>query len=73
MQSNSITTIIYKQNIDIHVFLALFKFRKNSIAETEFFIETRVPSKLPILDIGMTDVGRVDQEFGITLGDVCFT
>jgi hypothetical protein len=40
--------------------------------ETIISIRTQKASQLPIMDIGVLDVGGPYQEFGIKLGEVCF-
>lgn len=41
--------------------------------ETVVEVNTKKTDRLPIIDIGITDVGKSNQEFKIEVGPVCFT
>jgi collagen type II alpha len=48
------------------------KDRKNDWARTVFEIKTRKPTRLPIVDVKLKDIGHARQKFKIEIGQVCF-
>jgi len=48
------------------------QYKKNSWASTVFEFKTTKTVRLPITDVGLKDVGD-DQEFGLEIGNVCFS
>ncbi|KAG5898590.1 hypothetical protein JTB14_016601 [Gonioctena quinquepunctata] len=49
------------------------RYRKNSWAQTVISYSTDKPSRLPITDVGVRDIGEPDQAFWIEIGAVCFS
>nr|XP_054751416.1 collagen alpha-1(I) chain-like [Lytechinus pictus] len=47
--------------------------RTGEWGQTVIKYSTRRNTRLPIIDVAPSDIGRADQEFGITLGPVCFS
>lgn len=41
--------------------------------KTVFEIKTKKTNRLPIMDIGITDIGDDNQSFKVELGRVCFS
>jgi len=41
--------------------------------QTVLNFSTRRNTRLPIVDVAPSDIGREDQQFGVTLGPVCFS
>lgn len=46
--------------------------KTNEWGKTIIEYKTNKPSRLPILDIALLDIGGADQEFGLDIGPVCF-
>lgn len=51
----------------------MFQYRKDSWAKSILEFNTDKPSRLPIMDIGVRDVGKPDQSFWVEIGAVCFS
>jgi len=47
--------------------------RSSEWSQTVINFETRRNTRLPIVDVAPSDIGQADQQFGITLGPVCFS
>merc|ERR1719239_1341676 len=47
--------------------------KKRSWAQTVFKVQSRKPSRLPIVDVQVQDFGRSSQAFKIEVGQVCFS
>jgi hypothetical protein len=48
------------------------KLKDNKWHKTVFEVDTTLGSRLPIVDIAVSDVGGEGQEFGIEVGPICF-
>ena len=42
-------------------------------AQTVFSLKDSKPTRLPIVDVALKDVGNKKQKFKIEIGDVCFS
>lgn len=51
----------------------LLKQKKPIWQKTVIEYKTDKPQRLPVVDIAVHDVGTQDQEFGLTIGPVCFS
>lgn len=51
----------------------LFQYRKDAWAMSILEYSTDKPQRLPIIDIGVRDVGEPNQAFWIEIGAVCFS
>lgn len=49
------------------------KYAKSSEAQTVIEIDTKTATHLPIIDIAPGDIGTTHKEFGVQLGEVCFS
>ena len=47
--------------------------RGDDWAKTVFKIETAKPTRLPVVDVKVEDLGSPNQFFRVELGDVCFS
>jgi len=47
--------------------------RQDTWAETKLEVSTEKVERLPIVDIAPYDVGEANQEFGLEIGEVCFS
>lgn len=47
--------------------------RRERWDKTVIEYRTKKPQRLPVLDIAPSDIGGSDQEFGVTIGPVCFS
>jgi len=48
------------------------KMRDDTWAKTVLTFETDKPSRLPFVDIGVTDIGEANQQFMLEIGMACF-
>jgi len=46
--------------------------RDDTWAKTVLTFETDKPSRLPFVDIGVTDIGEANQQFMLEIGMACF-
>jgi len=44
-----------------------------SWANTTIEVKSKIPEQLPILDVATSDIGGLDEEFGLEVGPVCFS
>lgn len=57
-------------------FMFLFFFLKvkdGSWGKTVFEVKTKKTNRLPIVDVGIADIGQQDQAFRVEVGRVCFS
>lgn len=50
-----------------------FQNKNDMWGKTVFEIKTKKTNRLPIMDIGITDIGDDNQSFKVELGRVCFS
>lgn len=50
----------------------LSQLRADTWAKTVLTFETDKPSRLPFVDIGVTDIGEANQQFMLEIGMACF-
>lgn len=54
-------------------FIIKKKVKDGSWGKTVFEIKTKKTNRLPIVDIGIADIGQQDQAFRVEVGRVCFS
>lgn len=55
-------------------FLFVFlKVKDGSWGKTVFEVKTKKTNRLPIVDVGIADIGQQDQAFRVEVGRVCFS
>lgn len=54
-------------------FIIKKKVKDGSWGKTVFEIKTKKTNRLPIVDIGIADIGQQDQAFKVEVGRVCFS
>lgn len=54
-------------------FLFFFKVKDGSWGKTVFEVKTKKTNRLPIVDVGIADIGQQDQAFRVEVGRVCFS
>lgn len=59
----------------IMLFFRLFflKGKDGSWGKTVFEVKTKKTNRLPIVDVGIADIGQQDQAFRVEVGRVCFS
>lgn len=58
------------------IFHNVFFFKKvkdGSWGKTVFEVKTKKTNRLPIVDVGIADIGQQDQAFRVEVGRVCFS
>lgn len=56
------------------MFLLFFlKVKDGSWGKTVFEVKTKKTNRLPIVDVGIADIGQQDQAFRVEVGRVCFS
>lgn len=54
-------------------FLFFKKVKDGSWGKTVFEVKTKKTNRLPIVDVGIADIGQQDQAFRVEVGRVCFS
>lgn len=54
-------------------YFSFFQIKDGSWGKTVFEIKTKKTTRLPIMDIGISDIGGEDQAFKLEIGRVCFS
>lgn len=49
------------------------KVKDGSWGKTVFEVKTKKTNRLPIVDVGIADIGQQDQAFRVEVGRVCFS
>lgn len=57
----------------VFFFIIKKKVKDGSWGKTVFEIKTKKTNRLPIVDIGIADIGQQDQAFKVEVGRVCFS
>lgn len=64
------TWFIFHNVVFLFVFL---KVKDGSWGKTVFEVKTKKTNRLPIVDVGIADIGQQDQAFRVEVGRVCFS
>lgn len=57
----------------VFLFFVFLKVKDGSWGKTVFEVKTKKTNRLPIVDVGIADIGQQDQAFRVEVGRVCFS
>ena len=55
------------------ILVSIFQYKKKEWAQTVITVKNTKPSRLPIVDVAMKDIGRRGEKFKLEIGPVCYS
>lgn len=62
----------FLQNVPFFNHTFYLQMKSNSWSKTIINYSTEKPTRLPIIDIAVRDIGTAEAEFSIEIGDICY-